>query len=143
METLTFWFIQVPGWSLVAYLLFAQCTAAISYELGVKLGTQEPASNVTETGVAFWTGFAGADLVFYTPLLALALAAQIFDAGWSEVALAASLGITIYWPITCLWAVRAARGAAGWNLPNERLYWLVLPVIALWAAIGLLLLAAT
>ncbi len=140
MEQFAFWFIQIPGWSLFVYLIFAQCSAAISYELGVKLGTQEPANRVTETGVAFWKGFAGADLILYTPLLGIGLLAQIFETSWSVTALAAALGITMYWPITCLWAIRAARGATGWKLEKERQYWIVLPVIALWGLGGLLLL---
>ena len=67
MSDLGFWIVQLPGWLLFAYLLVAQCAAAFSYSLGVRMGTQEPAERVSEVGVAFWKGFAGADLVFYTP----------------------------------------------------------------------------
>lgn len=140
MSNLGFWVVQIPGWGLFFYLAVAQCLAALRYDLGVKMGTQEPASRVTATGVAFFKGFAGADLVFYTPLLGIGLIGHAVQADWGIVVLAAALGITVYWPIVCLWAVRAARGAAGWTLPNERSYWCVLPVIALWGLVGLLLL---
>ncbi|MCP4303849.1 MAG: hypothetical protein GY788_03005, partial [bacterium] len=73
MSAFGFWFLQIPGWLLFAYLVVAQCLPALDYALGVRMGTQEPAHRVTEVGVAFFKGFAGADLVFYTPLLGLAL----------------------------------------------------------------------
>ena len=144
METtvsgIPFWTIQIPGWMLFAYLLVAQCTAAISYSLGVKMGTQEPARRVTEIGVAFWKGYAGADLVFYTPLLGIALVGRFMRTSWADLLLAAALGVTVYWPIACLWAVKAARGAEGWDLPKEAQYWVALPLIALSDAVGLVLL---
>ena len=76
MSDFAFWLIQVPGWLLFAYLVIAQCTSAVSYALGIRMGTQEPASRITEVGVAFFKGYAGADLVFYVPLLGLALLAH-------------------------------------------------------------------
>lgn len=143
MEELAFWAIQIPGWLLFAYLVVAQCTAAISYEFGVKLGSQEPAQQITEVGVAFWWGLAFADLVFYTPVLGLGLVGQILGAEWTVLVLGAALGITVYWPIASLATVRAARTARDWHLPKEAQYWMVLPLIAGWGAIGIVLLWAT
>ena len=140
MSGLAFWTIQVPGWMLFAYLLVAQCTAAISNSLGVKMGTQEPARRVTEIGVAFWKGYAGADFLFYTPLMDIALVGHFIGKSWSDLLLAAALGVTVYWPIACLWTVKAARGAEGWDLPKETQYWVALPLIALSDAVGLVLL---
>lgn len=140
MSSTTFLFIQIPGWLLFVYLVFAQCSSAISYALGVRMGTQEPAERITEVGVAFFKGYAGADLVFYTPLLGLGLLGQLLGTSWYLAILAASLGITVYWPISCLWTVRAARGAEGWDLPKEGQYWVVLPVISGWGALALILL---
>lgn len=96
MFDVAFWVIQIPGWLLFAYLVIAQCTAALSYALGIKMGTQEPAERITEVGVAFFKGYAGADLVFYVPLLGLGLLAHAMAAAWSAVALGAALGITVY-----------------------------------------------
>ena len=53
------------------------------------------------------------------------------------IALAAALGITVYWPIVCLAAVAAADGAKGWALTDVAAYWVVLPIIVLWGLWGL------
>ena len=140
MSEIAFWVIQVPGWLIFTYLVIAQCTAAVSYPLGIKMGTQEPAKRITEVGVAFFKGYAGADLVFYVPLLGVGLLGHAIAAKWSEIALGAALGVTVYWPIACLWTVRAARRAKGWDLPKEEQYWVVLPLIAGWGLLGLVLL---
>jgi hypothetical protein len=132
-----FWLLQGPGWLLFVYLVYAQGIAAIDYDLGVAMGTQESASAITSVGTAFWYGFAFGDLVIYIPLLAAALVGNWLRRFWSRVALAAALGITIYWPIVCLAAVVKARDAEGWTLANEADYWVVLPVIAIWGAWGL------
>ena len=132
-----FWIMQGPGWLLLAYLVYAQGIPAFDYELGVAMGTQEPAELITEVGRAFWYGFAFGDLVFYIPMLAAGLLGHGFGRSWARAVLGAALGITIYWPIVCLAAVVAARGAEGWSLPNEGAYWVVLPVIAVWGAWGL------
>ena len=80
MSNFAFWIIQVPGWLLFFYLVVAQCSAAISYSLGVRLGTQEPAERITDVGVAFFKGYAGADLVFYVPLLGFGLVGHLLGA---------------------------------------------------------------
>lgn len=132
-----FWALQGPGWLLVLYLAYAQGIPAFDYDLGIAMGTQEPAETVTEVGAAFWWGFAFADLVFYTPLLVIGLAGHLAAKTWGGVALAAALGITAYWPIVALATVAAARDAPGWSLPKESEYWVVLPLIAAWAIWGL------
>jgi len=140
MADTSFWFIQLPGWALVIYLVFAQCTAAFSYSLGVKMGTQEPAEQITQVGAAFWWGLAFADLVFYTPLLGLGLIGHYLATDWAILVLGAGLGATVYWPIASLATVQAARGAPGWSLPKERQYWIVLPLIAGWGLVSMILL---
>lgn len=143
MEGISFWIIQIPGWLLFGYLAIAQGLSAVSYDLGVRMGTQEPADRVTEVGVAFWWAFAAADLVFYTPLLGVALVGHWVGAAWAMPVLAAALGITVYWPLTCLAAVYRARGAPGWSLPKEMQYWIVLPLIAGWAGWALWFVASS
>jgi hypothetical protein len=128
--------IQVPGWLLLLYLLYAQAPAAFDYEVGVRMGTQESAQSITEVGAAFWYGFAFADVVVYIPLLAAGLFGAWRDYPWGRVILGAALGITVYWPIVALAAAVDARDAAGWAI-NETQYWIVLPIIATWAAWGL------
>jgi len=140
MSAIAFWIIQIPGWLLFVYLVVAQCTAAFSYRLGVRMGTQEPASQITDVGAAFWWALAFADLVFYTPVLGIGLAGHALGTGWYVLVLGAALGITVYWPVVSLATVRAARNAPGWSLPKEGQYWKVLPVISGWGFLALVLL---
>ncbi|MGI9261769.1 MAG: hypothetical protein ACR2QR_07025 [Woeseiaceae bacterium] len=126
--------IQIPGWLLLIYLVYAQAIPAFDYELGVRMGTQEPAETITEVGTAFWYGFAFADLVFYIPILLVGLIGHRRNAAWNGVVLGAALGITIYWPIAALASVVVVQGAPGWHLTDLTAYWIVLPAIVLWAA---------
>lgn len=131
-----FWWLQGPGWILLVYLLYAQAVPALDYELGVRMGTQESAQQITEVGAAFWYGFAFSDLLIYIPLLGAGLIGQWLDRPWWRVVFGAALGITIYWPVVVLAAAVDARDASGWDL-DETVYWIVLPAIAAWALWGL------
>lgn len=128
--------VQIPGWLLLLYLVYAQIPAAFDYEIGVRMGTQEPAESITEVGAAFWYGFALADLLVYIPLLAVGLIGTWRDYRWGSLLLGAALGITVYWPVVALAAAVDARDAAGWAI-DETQYWIVLPVIVLWALLAL------
>ena len=132
-----FWALQGPGWLLLIYLIYAQGISAFSYELGVVMGTQEPAEAISEVGAAFWYGFALGDLLTYIPILCVGLVGHAMAARWGRIVLAAALGITIYWPVVCLVALVDARDAAGWTIPSEAPYWIVLPAIAAWGAVAL------
>ena len=132
-----FWSLQVSGWFLLVYLIYAQAIPAFNYDLGVAMGTQESSEIITDVGTAFWYGFAFGDLVIYIPLLALGLIGYWVGSTWGRVLLGAAFGITIYWPIVSLAAVVAARDATGWHLENEAHYWTILPLITLWGIWGL------
>lgn len=133
------WSLQIPGWLLLAYLIYAQAIPAFDYELGVRMGTQESVEAITEVGAAFWFGFAFSDLAVYIPLLAAGLIGYWRNRYWGRVILGAALGITVYWPVVVLTAAVAAREAPGWRI-DETPYWVVLPTIAAWAIWGLALL---
>ena len=133
--------VQGPGWFLFAYLIIAQGLTALSYDLGVAMGTQEPAEEITEVGAAFYYGFAFADLVVYIPLLMAGLIGHFRGTRWGRASLVAALGITVYWPVVCLAALVEARGAAGWNMGSEAPFWIVLTAIAAWGAWGLVAVA--
>lgn len=130
----SFLFIQVSGWVFLVYLVYAQGIAALNYDYGIAMGTQEPAENITEVGVAFFYGFALGDAVFYIPLLLAGLVGLAIGRAWGPGIMIAAMGITVYWPIVCLVAVATARGTPGWSLPKESEYWVVLPIIVVWAA---------
>ena len=136
------WGLQIPGWILLVYLVYAQAIPAFDYELGVRMGTQEPAHRITAVGAAFWYGFALADLIIYIPLLGIGLIGHWLARPWWRAILGAALGITLYWPVVVLATAVAARNASGWKL-DETVYWLVLPVIAIWAMWGLFLITGT
>ena len=136
------WWLQIPGWILLLYLVYAQAIPAFDYELGVRMGTQEPAHRITEVGAAFWYGFALADLIIYIPLLGAGLIGHWLARPWWRVILGAALGITVYWPVIVLVTAVAARNAPGWEI-DETAYWIVLPVIATWAMWGLFFIART
>lgn len=134
--------VQIPGWLLLVYLVYAQVPAAFDYELGVRMGTQEPVEAITEVGAAFWYGFALADLLVYIPILAAGLLGLWRDCRWGPAVLGAALGITIYWPVVALAAAVDARDAEGWAI-DETLYWIVLPIITLWALVALIHISRT
>ncbi len=127
-----FWLIQIPGWLLLAYLVYAQAIPAFDYELGVAMGTQESAETITPVGAAFWYGFALGDLVIYIPLLAAGLIGLWKQRDWSRVVMGAALGITVYWPIVSIAAVVTAQGAPGWSLVDLTAYRIVLSIITIW-----------
>jgi len=131
-----YWWLQIPGWLLLAYLFYAQAIPAFDYELGVRMGTQESAQKITEVGAAFWYGFAFSDLVVYIPLLGAGLIGHYLGHPWWRVIFGAALGITIYWPLVVLAAAVDARDASGWDI-DETAYWVVLPTITAWALWGL------
>jgi hypothetical protein len=137
----SFWALQIPGWLLLIYLIYAQGITAFGYDLGVAMGTQEPAETVTEVGAAFWYGFALGDLLIYIPILVVGLVGHLRAMQWGRIAMAAALGITVYWPIVCLVVMVDARDAAGWNFSNEAPYWVVLTLIAAWGIWGLIAIA--
>jgi len=83
-----------------------------------------------------------ADLIIYIPLLGAGLIGHWLARPWWRAILGAALGITLYWPVVVLVTAVAARNASGWEI-DETAYWVVLPVIAIWAMWGLFLIART
>ena len=134
--------IQVPGFLLLIYLCVAQAPAALDYDLGIMMGSQEPAEVITDVGTAFFQGFALADVLVYIPLLFLGLLGHSLRWKFYHIPLIAAIGITLYWPVTCLAAVIYARSAQGWALPpeTEQGYWVVLSLIFVWALWALIIL---
>ena len=130
----SWWILQATGWLFLAYLTYAQLIPVFDYDLGVRMGTQETAAQVTEVGVAYWWAFAFGDLVTYAPLLAAGLIGHALGRTWGRILPAAALGITVYWPVVSLAAVYAAQGSEGWALTDTAAFWVVLPLITAWGA---------
>jgi hypothetical protein len=127
------WLIEVPGWLLLLYLVLVQGPSAINYEWGVMSGVQESSEQITPTGVAFGTACARTDVAVYIPLLAAGLVG--YRREWGRVCLAASVGMTLYWTLMYMFVLPEARSS--WNLGDETAYWVVLPIVALWAFVTL------
>ena len=122
---------------MLIFLIYGQGIAAFDYDLGVRMGTQDAAEIVTDVGVAFWRGFAIADAAVYIPLLFIGLLGCFWRKTWGLIALTAALGISVYWPLTCLMAVFYAQDALGWSLGVNSAYAIILPVISVWGLWGL------
>ncbi|MFC2150170.1 hypothetical protein ACFLQV_01575 [Calditrichota bacterium] len=133
----SFWLLQISGWFFFLYLVIAQGLTAISYDLGVIMGTQESVEQITEIGTAFFYGFAFGDLVVYIPILATGLIGHMLGKRWASIPLAAAFGITIYWPIVCLAALVDVRGVEDWKVASELPFWIALPLITAWGIWGL------
>jgi hypothetical protein len=135
------WLVEIPGWSLLLYLVLVQAPSAVNYEWGALAGVQESQEQITPIGVAFNTGCARTDVAVYIPLLAAGLVGygRHGHGGqrreWGRVCLAAASGMTLYWTLEYMFVLPEARSS--WNLGDETAYWIVLPIIALWAFVTL------
>ena len=90
-------------------------------------------------GAALWAlQGAGWLLLTYIPLLGVGLVGHLRGRNWGLMALAAALGITVYWPVVSLAALVAARDASGWRVASETPYWIVCLLIAGWGVWALL-----
>ena len=121
------------GIFICATLPIGQTMAVIDYDFAVRLGMQEPASQITEIGVALNKGFGAADTLVYLPLFAIGLVGYWRGRSWGLIPLAAALGITAYWPVLCLYFLYAARNAPGFATSNYGLYLAILVPIFLYA----------
>ena len=105
-----FWGLQIPGWLLVIYLIYSQAIPAFDYDLGVSMGSQEPASEVTEVGVAFWRGFAIADVAIYIPLLIIGLVGHFRQKNWGRItAIPLVLSSVLFFGLDPRWSLAPRR----------------------------------
>lgn len=125
------------GIFLCVWLFLGQTMALVDYEFTISLGLQEAASAVTDIGVAYNKAFGVADTLFYLPLLVIGLVGYGLGKTWGVVPLAAALGITAYWPIVCLYALYAAKGAPGFTFSSHMLYTIILVPVAAYGLWGL------
>jgi hypothetical protein len=131
-----FWVLVGIGIFICVTLPIGQTMAVINYDFAVWLGMQEPASALTEIGVAINKGFGAADTLVYLPLFVLGLVGYWRAKSWGLIPLSAALGITAYWPVVCLYFLYVAKDAPGFAAQNYARYMIILVPIflyALWA----------
>lgn len=90
---------------LLLLLLFGQTLSLFDYDLAVSLGLQESHKEIGDSGVAFSKGYAFADTVIYIPLLTMGIIGMFLkQKTYGYYSMFASLAITSYWPIACLFS---------------------------------------
>ncbi len=136
-RSVSFWILEGVGAFLCVMLLAGQTLALIDYDLAVSIGLQEPASQITEMGVAFNKGFGAADTIIYLPVFVIGLVGFWLGKPWGTIALAAALGITAYWPVVVVYAFHFAKGAPGFEFAGTTLYTFILVPIVVYALWGL------
>ena len=124
---------QCPGWALLLYLVYSQAIAAINYEHGLLFAAWERSAALAESDIGVWYGFVLADLVVYVPLLAAGLSGIWLGAPWRRPVFGAALGITLYWPVAILATIVATRESNQSVLTSDPVYWVMLPLIVVWA----------
>lgn len=122
LRPLGFWPLMICGGLLTAVYILGQGVAVIDYERAVAWGFQEPANDVGITGLAFNLGFAFADMLFYVPILIVGLWGLWHRKAWGLPAMAAALGISVYWPTVCTIALVFGHGQAGFGYPDALTY---------------------
>ncbi|GFH45345.1 hypothetical protein CTEN210_01819 [Chaetoceros tenuissimus] len=132
-------FLQTTSWMFVSVLFVGQVLPIIDYEIGVKMGTQEPVEQVGKTGVVFNKGFIFADSVFYVPLFLVGLFLYTYRSDLSKPCLAGAYAITVYWSLVCPTVLKEAD----YQLPPQKQdQWMtVLPIVSVWGFVCFLFVA--
>ena len=127
----------ITGFLLLVMLLAGQTMAIIDYDFAVSMGLQESEEELGERGIATNKGFGVGDTVVYIPLLVIGLVGIMRRRRWGVLAMGGAMGITVYWPITCLFILYFSRGMHGFNFTNFVSYTVILSIITLYGLWGL------
>ena len=130
----------VTGFLLLVMLLAGQTMAIIDYDFAVSMGLQESEEQLGERGVATNKGFGAGDTIVYIPLLVIGLIGIIRRSRWGMLAMGAAMGITVYWPVTCLFILFFSRGMQGFNFTSFTSYTVILSIITLYGIWGIVFL---
>jgi hypothetical protein len=136
-RTVGFWFLIIIGIFILIMLLMGQTMSLINYEFTVSIGLQEPADIVGEMGVALNKGFGVGDTIIYIPLLLAGLSGLWFRKEWGIFIMASAMGITVYWPMVCLFFLLFARGTQGFNFTDFTSYGIILSFFSIYGLWGL------
>lgn len=130
-------------WALLAFLalllllLVGQVLGLVNYQLAVRLGLQEPLSAIGPYGVVVNKAFCLADTALYVPLVLLSVLGLWQRRRWALLLTAASLGITLYWPLVSLTMLQQLPGTAGYSFDPPGFYTPLLAATAVLALAGL------
>ncbi|MBF0429635.1 MAG: hypothetical protein HQK83_00025 [Fibrobacteria bacterium] len=136
-RTAGYWTIMVIGILLLLELCIGQAMAWINYEFAVSIGLQESMEKVGETLVAVNKGFGVGDTIVYIPILILGLIGLWLRTNWGVTAMIAAMGITVYWPVTCMYILLYARGIPGFNFTDFCSYGIILSAISCFGIWGM------
>lgn len=134
---LGFWLLMLFAIFLLVMIIIGQTGALINYKLMVRLGLQESKDAVSALGVAMNKGFAAGDTIIYLPLLLLGIIGLLLKKAWGLVTMTAALGITAYWPMSCLFYMWFAKGLPSFNFGCFVSYTVILISITVLSLIGL------
>jgi hypothetical protein len=121
-------------------LLVGQTGSLFDYAFTVSIGLQESVDEITGAGVAWATGFAFGDTVFYIPLSIAGIAGLLRRKAWGMFFMFGALAITVYWPVVNLYAVYAGRDVLALSHDKYVAYSMLLPLIAFYGLWGMIFL---
>jgi hypothetical protein len=117
------------------FLLAGQTLCLFDYDFTVRMGLQEDSKAIGEYGIQVNRAFGLGDTVVLIPLTALALIGLVLKKRWALTALAAAMGVTLYWPFVCIGLFSFLDGVAGYTLVPGFTYWVAFGLhmgFALW-----------
>jgi hypothetical protein len=136
-RTKEFWFLFITSLIILAWLFIGQMMAFVNYGFTVSIGLQEPVHVIGEMGVAVNKGFGVGDTAAYIPLMIFGLIGLMARKRWSLIIMGAAFGITVYWPVTCMFILLFARGTPGYSFTSFGSYTVVLSIITLYGIWGI------
>ena len=131
-------------WSLIAGMIFltvmillGQSSAVFNYDFAVSLSLQESADKVGSHFVQFNRAVGAADTVAYIPLLVASIIGLLLRQRWALYTTAAVMGISLYWPVICLFMMLFMSGESGYNFPLSPSYVAIFVAVMAFGAWGL------
>ena len=131
------WIIISIASLLVIMFLAGQTLSLFNYNLTVELGLQESEKDVGKVGIAFLKGYAFGDTIIYIPLLIAGILGLLKNKRWGKYSMFAALSISVYWPITVLYAIFLERTAITLQPDKYISFSILLPLIMIFGLWGM------
>ena len=136
-KTTGLWILIGIGVLLNIMFLMGQTMSLINYDFTVDIELQDPASEITDIGVALSKGFGMGDTVFYIPLFLIGLFGLLKGKEFGIHTMVGFMAITVYWPLVCLATWYYAKGSPGWYFDDYLVYTILLPLISAYGLWGM------